>query len=54
MVLQIRAYLEAIRFQRYSFGISYMIVLWAVVYMVTMVLVRYLGRIQNRAAEVPR
>ncbi|MEE1843467.1 MULTISPECIES: sugar ABC transporter permease [unclassified Streptomyces] len=54
MVLQIRAYLEAIRFQRYSFGISYMIVLWAVVYLVTMVLVRYLGRIQNRAAEVPR
>ncbi|MCT2545428.1 MULTISPECIES: carbohydrate ABC transporter permease [Streptomyces] len=53
MVLQIRAYLEAIRFQRYSFGISYMIVLWAVVYLVTMVLVRYLGRIQNRAAEVP-
>ncbi|MET9662959.1 sugar ABC transporter permease [Streptomyces sp. NPDC006510] len=54
MVLQIRAYLEAIRFQRYSFGISYMIVLWAVVYLVTMVLVRYLGRIQNRAAEVER
>ncbi|MEU6012612.1 sugar ABC transporter permease [Streptomyces sp. NPDC047515] len=53
MVLQIRAYLEAIRFQRYSFGISYMIVLWAVVYLVTTVLVRYLGRIQNRAAEVP-
>ncbi|WP_327275242.1 sugar ABC transporter permease [Streptomyces sp. NBC_01224] len=53
MVLQIRAYLEAIRFQRYSFGISYMVVLWAVVYLVTMVLVRYLGRIQNRAAEVP-
>lgn len=54
VVLQIRAYLEAIRFQRYSFGISYMIVLWAVVYLVTMVLVRYLGRIQNRAAEVPK
>ncbi|MFJ6011574.1 carbohydrate ABC transporter permease [Streptomyces sp. NPDC092952] len=53
MVLQIRAYLEAIRFQRYSFGISYMIVLWAVVYLVTMVLVRYLGRVQSRAAEVP-
>jgi multiple sugar transport system permease protein len=31
-----------------------MIVLWAVVYLVTMVLVRYLGRIQSRAAEVPR
>ncbi len=54
VVLQIRAYLEAIRFQRYSFGISYMIVLWAVVYLVTMVLVRYLGKVQNRAAEVPK
>ncbi|MGW7052700.1 carbohydrate ABC transporter permease [Streptomyces sp. NPDC054887] len=54
VVLQIRAYLEAIRFQRYSFGISYMIVLWAVVYLVTMVLVRYLGKIQNRTAEVPK
>ncbi|MGW0699309.1 carbohydrate ABC transporter permease [Streptomyces sp. NPDC002867] len=54
VVLQIRAYLEAIRFQRYSFGISYTIVLWAVVYLAAMVLVRYLGRINNRAAEVPR
>ncbi|MEU0522676.1 carbohydrate ABC transporter permease [Streptomyces niveus] len=54
VVLQIRAYLEAIRFQRYSFGLSYMIVLWAVVYLAAMVLVRYLGRIQNRAAEVPK
>ncbi|MCX4823085.1 sugar ABC transporter permease [Streptomyces sp. NBC_01142] len=54
VVLQIRAYLEAIRFQRYSFGISYTIVLWAVVYLAAMVLVRYLGRIQTRAAEVRR
>ncbi|MFD6993496.1 carbohydrate ABC transporter permease [Streptomyces sp. NPDC059943] len=54
VVLQIRAYLEAIRFQRYSFGLSYMIVLWAVVYLAAMVLVRYLGRVQNRAAEVPK
>ncbi|MFE9292511.1 carbohydrate ABC transporter permease [Streptomyces niveus] len=54
VVLQIRAYLEAIRFQRYSFGLSYMIVLWAVVYLAAMVLVRYLGRIQNRAAEVSK
>jgi multiple sugar transport system permease protein len=52
VVLQIRAYLEAIRFQRYSFGISYMIVLWAVVYLVSMALVRYLGRVQSRAAGV--
>ncbi|AYN41347.1 sugar ABC transporter permease [Streptomyces dangxiongensis] len=52
MVLQIRAYLEAIRFQRYSFGISYTIVLWAVVYLAAMVLVRRLGRIQRGAAEV--
>ncbi|MFJ8074916.1 carbohydrate ABC transporter permease [Streptomyces sp. NPDC096176] len=52
VVLQIRAYLEAIRFQRYSFGISYTIVLWAVVYIAAMVLVRYLGRINSRAAEV--
>ncbi|MFC7266526.1 carbohydrate ABC transporter permease [Streptomyces lutosisoli] len=54
VVLQIRAYLEAIRFQRYSFGISYTIVLWAVVYLAAMVLVRHLGRIQNRAAEVSK
>ncbi|MFF5262722.1 carbohydrate ABC transporter permease [Actinomadura viridis] len=52
VVLQIRAYLEAIRFQRYSFGISYMIILWAVVYLASMVLVRYLARAQRRAAEV--
>ncbi|MEU1291533.1 sugar ABC transporter permease [Streptomyces sp. NPDC005840] len=51
MVLQIRAYLEAIRFQRYSFGISYTIVLWAVVYLAAMVLVRHLGRVQRKAAE---
>jgi multiple sugar transport system permease protein len=49
---QIRAYLEAIRFQRYSFGISYTIVLWAVVYLAAMVLVKHLGKIQRRAAEV--
>ncbi|WP_369236700.1 carbohydrate ABC transporter permease [Streptomyces sp. R21] len=54
VVLQIRAYLEAIRFQRYSFGISYTIVLWAVVYLAAMVLVRHLGRIQRRAAEVSK
>jgi multiple sugar transport system permease protein len=54
VVLQIRAYLEAIRFQRYSFGISYMIILWAVVYLASMVLVRYLGRVQSRAAGVPQ
>ncbi|GAA4145940.1 sugar ABC transporter permease [Actinomadura keratinilytica] len=52
VVLQIRAYLEAIRFQRYSFGISYMIILWAVVYLMSMALVRYLGRVQSRAAGV--
>ncbi|MFF3324476.1 carbohydrate ABC transporter permease [Streptomyces sp. NPDC002889] len=53
VALQIRAYLEAIRFQRYSFGISYTIVLWAVVYLAAMVLVRCLGRANSRAAEVP-
>ncbi|MFE7900892.1 carbohydrate ABC transporter permease [Streptomyces sp. NPDC057424] len=52
VVLQIRAYLEAIRFQRYSFGISYTIVLWAVVYLAAMVLVKHLGKIQRKAAEV--
>ncbi|GAA4998275.1 MULTISPECIES: carbohydrate ABC transporter permease [Streptomyces] len=52
VVLQIRAYLEAIRFQRYSFGISYTVVLWAVVYLAATVLVRRLGKIQRRAAEV--
>ncbi|WP_405872731.1 MULTISPECIES: carbohydrate ABC transporter permease [unclassified Streptomyces] len=54
VVLQIRAYLEAIRFQRYSFGISYTIVLWAVVYLAAMVLVRHLGKIQHKAAEVTK
>jgi multiple sugar transport system permease protein len=54
VVLQIRAYLEAIRFQRYSFGISYTVVLWAVVYLAAMVLVRHLGKIQRRAAEVTK
>jgi len=54
VVLQIRAYLEAIRFQRYSFGISYTIVLWAVVYLAAMVLVRHLGKIQRKAAEVAK
>ncbi|MCP2164530.1 carbohydrate ABC transporter permease [Goodfellowiella coeruleoviolacea] len=48
--LQISAYLQAITYQRYSFGTTFMIVLWAIVYVVSMVLVRYLGRVQNRSA----
>lgn len=50
--LQINAYLEAITYARYSRGMTYMIVLWAVVYAISMVLVRYLKRVQGRAAGV--
>lgn len=50
--VQISAYLEAITYARYSRGMTYMIVLWAAVFAISFVLVRYLGKVQRRAAEV--
>lgn len=50
--MQISAYLEAITYARYSRGLTYMFLLWAVVFVISMLLVRYLRRIQNRAAGV--
>jgi multiple sugar transport system permease protein len=50
--LQINAYLEAISYARYSRGVTYMFILWIAVYLISMVLVRYLNRIQSRAAGV--
>ncbi|WP_020575271.1 carbohydrate ABC transporter permease [Actinopolymorpha alba] len=48
--LQISAYLEAITYARYSRGMTFMLILWVVVYASSFVLVRYLGRVQSRAA----
>ncbi len=50
MTLQIDAYLQAISFQRFSFGMTFMILLWVIVYLVTMQLVRYLRRVQHDSA----
>ncbi|MET9022865.1 sugar ABC transporter permease [Actinopolymorpha sp. NPDC004070] len=50
--LQINAYLEAITYARYSRGMTFMLILWVVVYAISFVLVRYLGRVQNRAAGI--
>lgn len=50
--LQINAYLEAISYARYSRGITYMFVLWAVVYVISMILVGYLRKVQARSAGV--
>ncbi|REF36968.1 carbohydrate ABC transporter permease [Thermasporomyces composti] len=50
--LQINAYLEAISYARYSRGVTFMFILWIAVYLISMVLVRYLNRIQSRAAGV--
>lgn len=50
--LQINAYLEAITYARYSRGMTFMIVLWVAVFAISFVLVRYLNRVQRRAAEV--
>ena len=49
-VLQINAYLEAITYQRYSRGMTFMIILWCFVYVTAYLLVRYLGQVQRRAA----
>ncbi|MPY78754.1 MAG: ABC transporter permease subunit [Actinophytocola sp.] len=50
--LQISAYLEAISYARYSRGLTYMFLLWALVFVISMILVKYLRRIQDRAAGV--
>ncbi|MQA03717.1 MAG: ABC transporter permease subunit [Streptosporangiales bacterium] len=50
--VQISAYLEAITYARYSRGMTFMIVLWAAVFAISFVLVRYLSKVQRRAAEV--
>lgn len=50
--LQISAYLEAISYARYSSGLTYMFLLWALVFVISMILVKYLRRLQNRAAGV--
>ena len=52
MALQIRAYQEAIPFSNFSLGITYMVILWAIVYLTTRVLISVLGRAQTRAAGV--
>ncbi|MQA25394.1 MAG: ABC transporter permease subunit [Micromonosporaceae bacterium] len=50
--LQINAYLEAISYARYSRGVTYMFILWIAVYVISMILVRYLNKIQSRSAGV--
>jgi multiple sugar transport system permease protein len=52
MALQIRAYQEAIPFSNFSLGITYMVILWAIVYLTTRGLIVVLGRAQARAAGV--
>ena len=52
MALQIRAYQEAIPFSNFSLGITYMVILWAIVYLTTRALIAVLGRAQTRAAGV--
>jgi len=50
--LQINAYLEAITYARYSRGITYMVLLWVFVYVVSMFAVKYLRKVQARSAGV--
>jgi len=52
MALQIRAYQEAIPFSNFSLGITYMVILWVIVYLTTRALIAVLGRAQARAAGV--
>lgn len=52
MALQIRAYQEAIPFSNFSLGITYMVILWVIVYLTTRALISVLGRAQTRAAGV--
>jgi multiple sugar transport system permease protein len=50
MVLQVRAYQNAILYTDFSKGLAYMVVLWAMVFGITRILVSVLGRAQSRAA----
>lgn len=52
LTLQVRAYLEAILYQRYSTGLTYMVIVWAVVFVATRLLVGLFGKAQSRAAGV--
>lgn len=52
MALQVQAYQDAIPFSNFSIGQTYMLILWAVVYLVTRLLISVLGKAQSRAAGV--
>lgn len=52
MVLQVRAYQEAIAYTNFSSGLTYMVILWVIVFIITRVLVSVLGKAQSRAAGV--
>ena len=52
MALQIQAYQDAIPFSNFSLGQTYMLILWAVVYVATFGLIKVLGKAQARAAGV--
>jgi multiple sugar transport system permease protein len=52
LTLQVRAYQDLILFQRYSGGLTYMVIIWAVVFVATRLLVRLFGKAQSRAAGV--
>jgi len=52
MALQVQAYQDAIPFSNFSLGQTYMLILWAVVYATTRVLISVLGKAQSRAAGV--
>jgi multiple sugar transport system permease protein len=52
MALQVQAYQDAIPFSNFSLGQTYMLILWAVVYAVTWVLIAVLGKAQSRAAGI--
>ena len=52
LAIQPKAYLEAISFSNFSIGQTYMVILWAIVYIATRLLITVLGRAQARAAGV--
>ena len=50
VTLQFQAYNEAIPFSNFSIGQTYMVLLWAIVYLTSRMLVSVLGKAQARAA----
>ncbi len=52
MAMQPTAYQAAIPNGRLSFGQTYMVILWVIVYITTRILISVLGKAQNRAAGV--